>query len=90
MLGGFVGKLDGYSTSESEKLFSILQSYVTRLENTVRWKWSEGDIVIWDNLATQHYAIADYEDHRVVRRVTVGKHIPINKNNESSTLISKK
>ncbi len=90
LLGGFVGKLDGYSTSESEKLFSILQSYVTRLENTVRWKWSEGDIVIWDNLATQHYAIADYEDHRVVRRVTVGKHIPINKNNQSSTLISKK
>ena len=90
LLGGFVGKLDGYSTSESEKLFSILQSYVTRLENTVRWKWSEGDIVIWDNLATQHYAIADYEDHRVVRRVTVGKHIPVNKNNESSTLISQK
>lgn len=90
LLGGFVGKLDGYSTSESEKLFSILQSYVTRLENTVRWKWSEGDIVIWDNLATQHYAIADYEDHRVVRRVTVGKHMPINKNNQSSTLISQK
>lgn len=90
LLGGFVGKLDGYSTSESEKLYSILQAYVTRLENTVRWKWSEGDVVIWDNLATQHYAIADYKDHRVVRRVTVGKHIPVNENNESSTLISKK
>jgi alpha-ketoglutarate-dependent taurine dioxygenase len=89
LLGGFVGKFDGYSTSESEKLYSILQAYVTRSENTVRWKWSEGDVVIWDNLATQHYAIADYKDHRVVRRVTVGKHIPVNENNESSTLISK-
>ena len=38
----------------------------------------------------EHYAIADYEGHRVVRRVTVGKHIPINKNNQSSTLISTK
>ena len=90
MLGGFVGKLEGYSTSESEKLFSIFQSYVTRLENTVRWKWAEGDVVIWDNLATQHYAVADYEEHRVVRRVTVGKGVPVNQKNESSTLLSKK
>ena len=90
LLGGFVGKLEGYSTSESEKLFSIFQSYVTRLENTVRWQWTEGDVVIWDNLATQHYAIADYEDQRVVRRVTVGKDVPVNLENVASTLISKK
>ncbi|KAA9027599.1 TauD/TfdA dioxygenase family protein [Niallia endozanthoxylica] len=89
LLGGFVGKLEGYSTSESEKLFSILQSYVTRLENTVRWSWTEGDVVIWDNLATQHYAVADYDEHRVVRRVTVGKEIPVNKDNQRSTLITK-
>ncbi|MEG1454909.1 MAG: TauD/TfdA family dioxygenase, partial [Comamonas sp.] len=45
-------------------------------ENTVRWRWSEGDVAIWDNRATQHYAINDYGDqHRVVRRVTVtGEH----------------
>jgi len=89
LLGGFVGKLEGYSTSESEKLFSILQSYVTRLENTVRWKWTEGDVAIWDNLATQHYAVADYDEHRIVRRVTVGKDIPVNKDNQQSTLITK-
>ena len=90
LLGGFVGKLEGYSTSESEKLFSIFQSYVTRLENTVRWKWSEGDVVIWDNLATQHYAVADYEDQRIVRRVTVGKDVPVNLKSEESTLLIKK
>ncbi|WP_071393946.1 TauD/TfdA dioxygenase family protein [Bacillus tuaregi] len=90
LLGGFVGKLEGYSTSESEKIFSLLQSYVTRLENTVRWKWTEGDVVIWDNLATQHYAVADYDEHRIVRRVTVGKDIPVNKENQRSTFITKK
>ena len=90
LLGGFVGKLEGYTTSESETLFSLFQSYVTRLENTVRWKWTEGDVVIWDNLATQHYAVADYDEHRVVRRVTVGKHVPINQNHESSSLLYKK
>jgi alpha-ketoglutarate-dependent sulfate ester dioxygenase len=90
LLGGFAKKLEGYSTSESEALLSIFQSYITRLENTVRWRWTEGDVVIWDNLATQHYPIADYKEHRVVRRVTVGKSVPINQKNESSTLLSKK
>ena len=91
LLGGFAGRVEGYTTSESERLLSIFDSYVTRLENTVRWQWSEGDVVIWDNLATQHYAIADYEDqHRVVRRVTVGKDVPVNKENESSKLVIKK
>lgn len=91
LLGGFAGKLEGYTTSESEQLLSIFDSYVTRLENTVRWQWTVGDVVIWDNLATQHYAIADYEDrHRVVRRVTVGKNVPVSQANETSTLLIKK
>ncbi|MEV5112954.1 TauD/TfdA dioxygenase family protein [Peribacillus frigoritolerans] len=91
LLGGFAGRVEGYTTSESERLLSIFDSYVTRLENTVRWQWSEGDVAIWDNLATQHYAIADYgNQHRVVRRVTVGKDVPVNKENESSRLIIKK
>ncbi|MNC39095.1 putative dioxygenase [compost metagenome] len=88
LLGGFVKKLIGFSSSESQRLLSIFNSYVDRLENTVRWQWTEGDVVIWDNLATQHYAIADYDEHRVVRRVTVGKDVPISLQNESSTLIN--
>ena len=90
LLGGFAKQLEGYSKSESEKLLSIFQSYVIRLENTVRWKWSEGDVVIWDNLATQHYPIADYKDHRVVRRVTVGKQVPVNQTNKTSVLLTRK
>ncbi|WP_082865704.1 TauD/TfdA dioxygenase family protein [Paenibacillus crassostreae] len=90
LLGGFVNKLEGFSSSESEKIRSIFNSYVERLENTVRWQWTEGDVVIWDNLATQHYAIADYEERRVVRRVTVGKNIPVNQQQEPSKLITKK
>ncbi|MEJ9232257.1 TauD/TfdA family dioxygenase [Peribacillus butanolivorans] len=91
LLGGFAGRVEGYTTSESERLLSIFDSYVTRSENTVRWQWREGDVVIWDNLATQHYAIADYENqHRVVRRVTLGKDVPVNKDNESSRLLIKK
>lgn len=90
LLGGFIRQFEGYSTSESTALYDILQSYVTRLENTVRWNWQQGDLVIWDNLATQHYAVADYDEKRVVRRVTVSKSTPKNVEGEASSLIRKK
>ena len=78
VLGHFVKKLLGYPTADSDHLLKLLDSYVTRLENTVRWRWSPGDVAIWDNRATQHYAINDYGDqHRVVRRVTIAGDIPV-------------
>ncbi len=78
LLGHFVKKILGVSAADSARLFSIFQDYITRLENTVRWRWEVGDVVIWDNRATQHYAINDYgNQHRVVRRVTVKGEVPV-------------
>ncbi len=37
---------------DSAELFTLLQRHVTRLENTVRWTWRDGDIAIRDNRAT--------------------------------------
>src|SRR5215467_265748 len=72
ILGYFARKLLGVSAADSGHLFAMLQDHVTRLENTVRWRWSAGDVVIWDNRATQHKAIDDYGDQRrIVRRVTI-------------------
>ena len=72
LLGHFVKKLVGLSSSESARIFELLQSRVTRLENTVRWSWQQDDVAIWDNRSTQHFAINDYGDQpRLVRRVTV-------------------
>jgi alpha-ketoglutarate-dependent sulfate ester dioxygenase len=78
LLGHFVKKFVGLSSFDSSQLFSVLQEHVTQLENTVRWRWSTGDVVIWDNRATQHYAVNDYEDaQRVVRRITIDGDVPI-------------
>jgi alkyl sulfatase len=72
ILGYFVRRLLGVSSADSAHLFAILQDHVTRLENTVRWRWSTGDVVIWDNRATQHKAIDNYGNQlRIVRRVTI-------------------
>ncbi|MEY4577420.1 MAG: High confidence in function and specificity [Pseudomonadota bacterium] len=78
LLGHFVKKIVGVSTADSAHLFQLLQGHITRLENTVRWRWQVGDVAVWDNRATQHYAINDYGDqHRVVRRVTVDGVAPV-------------
>lgn len=72
VLGAFFKHFSGLSASDSRRLYDTFQAHITRLENTVRWRWREGDVAIWDNRATQHYAIDDYGDaKRVVRRVTI-------------------
>ncbi|WP_339425131.1 TauD/TfdA family dioxygenase [Pseudomonas proteolytica] len=78
LLGHFVKRLKGYSQADSAHLFNLLQSHVTRLESTVRWRWSTGDVAIWDNRATQHYAVDDYgTQERIVRRVTLKGDVPV-------------
>ncbi|MEN6541801.1 TauD/TfdA family dioxygenase [Parvibaculum sp.] len=78
LTGHFVKRILGVSTADSARLFSIFQDHVTRLENTVRWRWAAGDVAIWDNRATQHYAVNDYGDaHRVMRRVTLAGEVPV-------------
>ncbi len=78
LLGHFVKNFIGLSSFDSAQLFSILQGHVTQLENTVRWRWSAGDVIIWDNRATQHYAVNDYDDaQRIVRRITIDGDVPV-------------
>ena len=78
LLGGFAQRLVGHQSTESADILRTLQSYVTRPENTVRWHWRAGDIAVWDNRSTQHYAIYDYgTQHRRVHRVTTAGVTPV-------------
>jgi alpha-ketoglutarate-dependent sulfate ester dioxygenase len=78
VLGAFVQKFVDLPKADSRTLFNLIQSYVTRVENTVRWRWSVGDVAIWDNRATQHAAVDDYGDQpRLHRRVTVAGDVPV-------------
>jgi taurine dioxygenase len=67
----------GHSLEASRRLYDLFQSFVVRPENTVRWRWALGDLAIWDNRATQHYALSDYGDEtRIMRRITLQGDIP--------------
>ena len=78
VLGHFVKAFAGLNSAESIALFTLLQNRVTRLENTIRWTWQPGDVAVWDNRATQHYAVADFgTEYREMARVTVAGDVPI-------------
>ena len=72
LLGQFVQHFAGQTQADSQALYEMFQRHVTRIENTVRWRWRENDAAIRDNQATQHYAICDYDGQgRTMRRTTI-------------------
>ena len=72
LLGGFARSVVGHRPRAGRNLIAVLEEYATQPEYTVRWRWCEGDLAIWDNQTTMHYAIRDYgEAHRRGLRVTV-------------------
>jgi alpha-ketoglutarate-dependent sulfate ester dioxygenase len=77
-IGGFAQRVVGLSTGESRGLLDLFQSYVTRPENVLRHRWSENQLVIFDNRITQHYAIDNYDGlPRRLHRVTVAGDVPV-------------
>ncbi|WP_024800627.1 TauD/TfdA family dioxygenase [Nocardia sp. BMG51109] len=90
LLGGFVQRIVGLPGTESHALFRLFQDRVTRLEHTTRWDWSLGDVAMWDNRATQHYAVDDYDgrEHRKLTRITLAGDIPVGVDGTPSTVIA--
>lgn len=89
LLGHFVQRFLTLSGVDSKPLFDLFQTHITRLENTVRWRWSPGDIALWDNRSTQHYAVADYGDTpRRLHRVTVAGEVPVGPAGERSVAVT--
>ena len=76
-IGGFAQRIVGLSNGESRDILRLLQAYVTRPENVLRWRWEPGQLVLFDNRITQHYAIDNYDDlPRRLHRVTVAGDLP--------------
>ncbi|MCE2563702.1 TauD/TfdA family dioxygenase [Komagataeibacter sp. FNDCF1] len=89
VLGHFITGLKGFPTREANRIVDILQDYITQIENTVSWNWKPGDVAIWDNRATQHYAPADFDSHpRELRRITVEGDVPVSVDGRRSRLVT--
>jgi len=73
----FTSHIEGLSRLESERILGLLYDHITAPERVVRWRWRPGDVAMWDNRATSHYAAADYDGQRVMHRITVAGDRPV-------------
>jgi taurine dioxygenase len=70
--GDFTVKFEGWSKQESQPLLDYLYQHARQNEFTCRFKWQKGSIAIWDNRATHHCALNDYQgERRLMHRITV-------------------
>jgi alpha-ketoglutarate-dependent taurine dioxygenase len=77
-VGGFVRGIEGLSTTESRDVLRLLQAHVTKPEHVLRWSWQPGQLLVFDNRITQHYAIDNYDDQpRKLSRITVAGDVPV-------------
>ena len=89
LLGNWARGFVGLRHQESAAIFELLQARITSPENTIRWDWEAGDVAIWDNCATQHRAVDDYDDqHRLLHRVTLIGDVPVDVRGRRSRQIS--
>tara|TARA_Y100000766_G_scaffold249471_1_gene231910 strand:- start:329 stop:685 length:357 start_codon:yes stop_codon:yes gene_type:complete len=68
----FSSYIIGLTINESNSLKTFLSNHMNKPEDQMRWKWSKGDMVMWDNRVTMHYAVSDYMPHyRCMNRITI-------------------
>ena len=56
------------SPAEGNAILAMLYEHVKSPEFTMRWRWKLGDIALFDNRSTQHYAMRDYDTTRVMQK----------------------
>lgn len=72
-----VERFEGMTVQESMPLFNFLYAHAVQPHFIYRHQWTLGDLVIWDNRCTMHYAVHDYGSaKRKLYRVTVAGEQP--------------
>ena len=75
---GFTTHIKDVSDAESRGLLDLFFAHLTKPEHIVRHRWNVGDVAMWDNRATAHYANRDYGDtRRVMHRITLRGDVPV-------------
>ena len=67
----FSRRIPQLSRPESQMLLSYLFRWQEQVQFSARWRWSPGDVVMWDERVTLHIMVNDTEGRRELRRVSV-------------------
>ena len=63
--------IEGIPERESEWLLPFLCDHLRSPRFQCRFHWEPDSVVFWDNRSTQHYAIPDYHERRIMHRTTL-------------------
>lgn len=64
--------LEGLGRSDGAPLVEWLRQFNGSPAFSYRHQWQPGDLMIWDNRNTTHYAVHDYDDYpRYMQRITI-------------------
>ena len=70
---GYAIRINELPEPESDEILEFL--FAHQLQEKYRWvhRWSEGDVLLWDDIGTLHNAHADYgpDEHRLIKRCQV-------------------
>src|SRR5688572_8713285 len=70
---GYSVRINELAQKESDETLAFLFAHQTRPEYRYAARWSEGDVLMWENFGTIHNAVADYgpDEHRLIKRCQV-------------------
>ena len=70
---GYTMWIDGWDRAESDAMLDYLFAHQLQDEYRYTHRWTEGDLLIWDDLCTLHNAIPDYrpDEPRLIKRCQV-------------------
>jgi alpha-ketoglutarate-dependent taurine dioxygenase len=70
---GYAMRIDGMEEAESAELLAFLFEHQEQARYFHAHAWTEGDVLMWDNMGTVHNAVPDYrpDELRYMRRVQV-------------------
>jgi taurine dioxygenase len=71
-------RFEGMTEEESKPMIDWLNNHCVQPEFSCRVSWEPGQLTLWDNRCTMHYAINDYHgQRRHMRRLIVGPEKPV-------------
>jgi taurine dioxygenase len=70
---GYTIQIDGWDKAESDAMLAFLFAHQLQPKFRFTHRWTENDVLIWDDLSTLHNAIPDYlpHEHRLIKRCQV-------------------
>lgn len=74
--GNSTTRILGLSERENDVLLPFLIDHVRDPVFQCRFRWDTNSVVFWDNRSVQHYAVPDYNERRIMHRVTLNGERP--------------